>query len=187
MSDSKGFSDCGWLLQARKLPSPNYDSRPSSCQVEVVIMHAISLPPGQFGGHDIERFFLNELAADDHPYYKEIHALKVSAHFLIRRTGEIIQFVSIKDRAWHAGVSSCRGREVVNDFSVGIEFEGTDRTCFTESQYRSLQGLLQDIQCLYPHLNGECLYGHSEIAPGRKTDPGSDFDWQRVRGMLNTW
>jgi len=180
----EGFSVSGWFGQARKLPSPNQDARPSGCQVEVVIIHAISLPPGRFGGPDIEHFFLNKLAVDRHPSYAQISTLQVSAHFLIRRDGEMVQFVSVKDRAWHAGVSCCRGRESVNDFSIGIELEGTDQSHFTESQYGSLQCLLLNIQSCYPHMNGSCLYGHSDIAPGRKTDPGPCFDWARTRSMF---
>jgi len=184
VQSSQGFSDSGWLSQAKKIPSPNYDSRPASCRIEVVIIHAISLPPGQFGGQDIEHLFLNQLPADGDPCYKEIYKLKVSAHFLIRRTGDITQFVSIHDRAWHAGISSCRGRDQVNDFSIGIELEGTDQSSFTEFQYNCLQDLLRQIQKNYPYMDSNSLYGHSDIAPGRKTDPGPGFDWQRVRCML---
>jgi len=189
MSDEKiidhgGFSASGWLSNARRLVSPNCDFRPFDCRVEVVVLHSISLPPGHFDGHDIELFFTNKLQFDRHPFYAKIRRLRVSAHFLIRRDGELIQFVSVHQRAWHAGVSYCLGRDAVNDFSLGIELEGTDHSCFTEQQYCSLQELLRETQVLYPYLNGQCLFSHSEISPGRKTDPGPGLNWQRVRQMM---
>ena len=171
------FSDAGWHARARRVPSPNADDRPAGTRVELVVIHNISLPPGRFGGDAVERLFTNTLSAMDHPYYAGIAALKVSAHFFISRTGALTQFVSTDHRAWHAGVSSWRRRGRCNDFSVGIELEGTDEHPYTLKQYRRLAALNRALIGRYPSIQGVC--GHSEIAPGRKTDPGQAFDWRR--------
>jgi AmpD protein len=160
----------------RAVDSPNQDERPAGTEVSLVVLHSISLPPGHFGGDAIERLFTNRLDPSAHPYYREIHALKVSAHFLIRRGGELVQFVPLERRAWHAGASSWRGRSRCNDFSVGIELEGTDEAPFEDAQYASLAGLLLDLRNRLPL---RAIAAHSEIAPGRKTDPGAGFDWAR--------
>jgi N-acetyl-anhydromuramoyl-L-alanine amidase len=157
--------------------SPNQDDRPPGVEITLVVLHSISLPPGEYGGDAIERLFTNRLDPAAHPYFREIRELKVSSHFLIRRDGELVQFVPVARRAWHAGVSSWRGRSRCNDFSVGIELEGSDDTPFEDAQYASLQRVLKDLRNRLPLRE---LAGHSEIAPGRKTDPGARFDWQRL-------
>lgn len=158
--------------------SPNFDERPEGAKVEVVVIHNISLPPGEYGGPYIEDLFLNRLHPGAHPYFAGISHLKVSSHYLVRRNGDVVQFVDTEKRAWHAGVSSWQGREKVNDFSVGIEVEGSDYEPFEEAQYDALNKLLADLTKRYGPLP---LTGHSDIAPGRKTDPGPHFDWSRVR------
>lgn len=157
--------------------SPNCDDRPNGQQAEVVIVHAISLPPEQFGGPYIEQLFCNQLNPADHPYFEEIKNHKVSAHLLIRRNGELIQFVPFNRRAWHAGESECEGRKSVNDFSIGIELEGSDREVFETVQYERLAEVVQILIQNYSLLSRQRIYGHSDIAPGRKTDPGPYFDW----------
>ncbi len=171
----------GRIPQACYIASPNCDPRPDGMPVELLVIHNISLPPQQFGGNGIVELFTNRLNPDEHPYYREIHRLRVSSHFLIRRDGELIQFVPCTRRAWHAGVSNWHGRERCNDFSIGIELEGSDFEPFSDSQYRTLQALTRALQASYP-LQG--IQGHSDIAPGRKTDPGPYFDWQRYRAGL---
>lgn len=175
---SDGIDADGWSAMARRVPSQNCDERPVGNSPELVVVHAISLPPEQFGGAGIEELFTNRLDPDVHPYYREIHELRVSAHFLIRRDGELLQFVSCDARAWHAGVSQWRGRERCNDFSIGIELEGSDHQPFEPAQYDRLNLLLRDLARRYPLLRS--VAGHSDIAPGRKTDPGPHFDWSRV-------
>jgi len=170
----------GWLAMARQVPSPNYNPRPANTPIRLIVMHNISLPPAQFGGGYIEQFFQNQLDPSLHPYFEEIQDLQVSAHLLITRLGEVIQFVSLDDRAWHAGRSCYQGVENCNDFSIGIELEGTDDLPFTEAQYQALTPLLAAIQQAYPATVGH-ITGHSDIAPNRKTDPGVCFDWSRVR------
>lgn len=178
MSAARGrFSADGWLSGARIVQSPNFDQRPAGEAISLVVIHAISLPPGEFGGDAIEQFFTNALDAGGHPYYREIQALRVSAHFLIRRDGRLIQFVSTDQRAWHAGVSSWRGRDRCNDFSVGIELEGCDDRPFTRIQYVRLNRLIRALRRAYPIRE---IAGHSDVAPGRKTDPGPCFDWTRL-------
>jgi len=145
------------------------------------VVHGISLPPGQFGSGDIEALFTNKLDPTAHPYFAEVAHLEVSAHFLIRRTGEVVQFVSADERAWHAGVSSWCGREHCNDFSIGIELEGTDDAPYEDPQYEALAALISVLRNHYPYIRSDAIVGHSDIAPGRKTDPGPAFDWQRVR------
>jgi AmpD protein len=169
----------GLVRGARFVASPNCDARPDEASVDVLVIHSISLPPGEFGGSGIEQLFCNCLDPDAHPYYREIMDLTVSAHFLIRRNGEVVQFVPLHQRAWHAGQSYCEGRTRVNDFSVGIELEGTDDMPFEDAQYESLARLTGIIRRLYPAITRERIYGHSDIAPGRKTDPGPMFDWIR--------
>ncbi len=168
----------GWLDCARQAPSPNCDERPDGETPSLVVIHNISLPPGEFDSCAVEDFFTNRLDKNAHPYFQEICELKVSAHFFIRRDGEIIQFVPCTMRAWHAGVSQWQGREKCNDFSIGIELEGSDDTPFTDAQYARLNELLAAVRNTYPI---QAITGHSDIAPGRKTDPGPCFDWQRVQ------
>jgi AmpD protein len=171
----------GLIAGARFVASPNQDARPRGAKVEALIVHCISLPPGRYGGRQVERFFLNRLDAGEHPYFRAIADLKVSAHFYIRRGGTPVQFVPTHRRAWHAGVSRCLGRERVNDFSIGVELEGTDDSPFTDAQYRTLGRLTRALVAAYPALNAQRLFGHSDIAPGRKSDPGPHFDWERYR------
>jgi N-acetyl-anhydromuramoyl-L-alanine amidase len=160
----------------RIVDSPNHDERPAGVEITLAVLHCISLPPGEYGGDAIERLFTNRLDPDAHPYFRQIHATRVSAHFLIRRDGELVQFVPVERRAWHAGVSSWRGRSRCNDFSVGIELEGTEDAPFEDAQYDALVRLLADLRRRLPLRD---IAGHSEIAPGRKTDPGACFDWRR--------
>ena len=164
----------------RVVDSPNQDDRPAATAVSLAVIHCISLPPGEYGGDAIERLFTNRLDPDAHPYFREIHGLRVSAHFLIRRDGEVIQFVPVARRAWHAGASRWRGRGSCNDFSVGIELEGTDHTPFEEAQYAALVALLK-------RLGLRQIAAHSDIAPGRKRDPGTRFDWARVLAALASY
>ncbi|MDQ8020976.1 MAG: 1,6-anhydro-N-acetylmuramyl-L-alanine amidase AmpD [Moraxellaceae bacterium] len=171
----------GWLAGARQSPSPNCDERPAGERVSLIVVHAISLPPEQFGGSGIDQLFTNTLDPTEHPYYADIHHLRVSAHFLIRRDGELVQYVPTGLRAWHAGQSTWRGRERCNDFSIGIELEGSDTQPFEAVQYEVLANL---VGLLGEHLPVEGIAGHSEIAPGRKTDPGPHFDWDRFYALL---
>ena len=171
--------DADWLRGARRVPSPNCDERPPDAAVQLAVVHAISLPPNEFGGPGIVRLFTNCLDPAAHPYFREIHGLRVSAHFLVRRDGELIQFVPCSRRAWHAGASSWRGRDNCNDFSIGIELEGCDQLPFEDAQYVTLNRLLAELRRRYPIA---AVVGHSDIAPGRKTDPGPCFDWRRLDG-----
>jgi N-acetyl-anhydromuramoyl-L-alanine amidase len=166
----------GLVAEALYLPSPNRDERPADAAIELLVIHNISLPPGEFGGDAIIDLFLNRLDPDAHPYYKDIAALRVSSHFLIRRDGVLLQFVPCAMRAWHAGRSLWCGRERCNDFSVGIELEGSDDAAFSDAQYESLNGLARVLYSRYPI---KASVGHSDIAPGRKTDPGPHFSWPR--------
>ena len=172
--------DTGWLPDARRLPSPNCDARPEGVAIELVVIHAIALPPDVFEGDAVIELFTNRLDWDAHPYYDGIRGLEVSAHFLIRRDGSLSQFVPCSLRAWHAGVSSWEGHARCNDFSIGIELEGSDFTPFTEAQYATLIPLLATLKSAYPI---RAVVGHSDIAPGRKTDPGPHFAWQRLHGQ----
>jgi N-acetyl-anhydromuramoyl-L-alanine amidase len=165
----------------RIVDSPNHDERPPGSEITLVVLHSISLPPGVFGGDAIERLFTNRLDPAAHPYFQEIRDLKVSSHFLIRRDGEVVQFVPVERRAWHAGASAWRGRSRCNDFSVGIELEGSDEDTFTEAQYAALVSLLKQLQAQLPIRN---VAAHSDVAPGRKTDPGAHFDWARLLAGL---
>lgn len=169
--------ESGWFNRARRVESPNFDARPDGIAAEMVVIHNIGLPPGEFGGDDIECLFTNTLDCSKREDYAGLEALRVAAHFLIRRDGEIVQFVSCDARAWHAGVSRWQGRERCNDFSIGIEMEGSDYVPFSDAQYQKLTTLLTIIARHYPL---QYLVGHNDIAPGRKTDPGPCFDWQRL-------
>ena len=163
------------------MPSPNCDERPTGSAIALIVVHNISLPPGEFGGQGIVELFTNRLERKAHPYYARLAELKVSAHFLIRRDGEVIQFVPCEKRAWHAGASSWHGREHCNDFSIGIELEGGDDAPFEDAQYAVLAALTCAVKRRYPIAD---IVGHSDIAPGRKTDPGPHFDWARYRALL---
>lgn len=174
----------GWWAHAQRCPSPNYNERPVGEQVSLLVIHNISLPPGQFGTGKVQPFFQNTLDCSEHPFFQEIASLRVSAHFLIERTGAVTQFVSCDDRAWHAGVSCFAGREGCNDFSIGIELEGTDTEPYTQAQYHVLEQLTCDVLRHYPAITPDRICGHSDIAPGRKTDPGPAFDWDRYRASL---
>lgn len=169
----------------RYLASENFDARPTSArgQVSLLVIHHISLPPHQFGGSDIEKFFTNQLDSDKHPFYSSIKDLRVSAHVLIKRNGEIVQFVNFNQRAWHAGTSNYNGRENCNDFSIGIELEGDEKTPYRYAQYKVLAALTDAIVTAYPQIGAQ-IVGHEDIAPVRKTDPGPTFDWQRYRQLL---
>jgi N-acetyl-anhydromuramoyl-L-alanine amidase len=168
----------GWITQATHIMSPNFDIRPTSCDIDMLVIHNISLPPNQYGGQGIVQLFTNQLNPNEHPYYAEIYNRKVSSHFLIRRDGKLIQFVSCLNRAWHAGVSQWQGRERCNDFSVGIELEGSDFDTFESNQYTRLIQLINTLKNHYPIAH---IVGHSDIAPERKTDPGPFFDWDRIQ------
>jgi N-acetyl-anhydromuramoyl-L-alanine amidase len=171
-----------WLKGARRVSSPNCDARPAGTEVTLLVVHSISLPPGRYGGDAIERFFTNRLDPGAHPYFREIAEMRVSAHFLVRRDGEIVQFVPIGKRAWHAGASRWRGRTACNDFSIGVELEGTDDGEFTPAQYRSLEHLVRNLRRSLPLRD---IAAHSDIAPGRKTDPGTGFAWQKLLQRLS--
>lgn len=173
----------GWCDAVRHCPSPNFNARPAG-EVSLLVIHNISLPPAQFGTGKVQVFFQNGLDPNEHPYFAEIAALRVSAHFFIERDGKVTQFVSCNERAWHAGVSSFAGRENCNDFSLGIELEGTDELPFTDAQYDALVALIGVLRKAYPALTPERICGHSDIAPARKTDPGPAFDWSRLRAAL---
>ncbi|OED35361.1 N-acetyl-anhydromuranmyl-L-alanine amidase [Chromatiales bacterium (ex Bugula neritina AB1)] len=172
-----------WLAGSRICLSPNWDERPSSV-IDTVVVHNISLPPGQFGECHIEELFCNSLDPLAHPYFEEIHHLRVSAHLLINREGECCQFVGFDKRAWHAGQSSFQGRENFNDFSIGIELEGSDHVAYTAEQYLQLAEVIILLKRAYPQIADGNIVGHDQIAPGRKTDPGPAFDWLRLRGLL---
>jgi N-acetyl-anhydromuramoyl-L-alanine amidase len=175
----------GLLADVRQVISPHFDSRPAGCDPDLIVVHGISLPPGEFGGPWIDRLFTGGLPPDAHPYFRDIAGGRVSAHLLIRRHGEIVQYVPFHDRAWHAGVSEYRGRVACNDFSIGIELEGTDERPYEDAQYVSLNALVDALLRTYPSLNRERIAGHGEIAPGRKTDPGPAFDWRRIKIVSN--
>ncbi|MDH5693955.1 MAG: 1,6-anhydro-N-acetylmuramyl-L-alanine amidase AmpD [Gammaproteobacteria bacterium] len=166
------------------IPSPNHDERSDPEDIYLLVIHGISLPPNRFGGPYIEHLFTNCLNPSEHPFFKEIEHLRVSSHLLIRRGGEIVQFVPLNKRAWHAGVSSFKGREQCNDFSIGIELEGTDETPYESEQYESLIKVTGLIQSIYPKVTLENIAGHCDIAPGRKTDPGPFFDWSVYKNGL---
>ena len=177
--DAGGRASC-----AAHVASPNCDDRPPATPITLVVIHGISLPPGEFGGDAIARLFTNTLDPAAHPGFAEVAALRVSSHFLIRRGGTLVQFVPCARRAWHAGVSTWRGRERCNDFSIGIELEGSDERAYEPAQYRALSSAIQALCRAYPSLSPQRVAGHSDIAPGRKTDPGPAFDWSRLRALL---
>ena len=169
----------GLLEQCKQCPSPNKDARSENAAIDLVVVHSISLPPGEYGGDAIERFFQNQLDKNQHPYFEEIHGMQVSSHVLIKRSGEIVQFVPFYERAWHAGQSNYQGRDCCNDFSIGIELEGTDTDEFEEVQYTQLAAIISALQSAYPAISDH-ITGHSDIAPGRKTDPGTGFNWDKL-------
>ena len=173
----------GQLIGARQVPSPNYNQRPEHTEIQLVVVHNISLPPSQFGGRYIEQFFQNQLDWSEHPYFQSIEGMQVSAHLLILRSGEVLQFVNFNDRAWHAGRSTYLGKKECNDYSIGIELEGSDDLPFDEVQYVALAQVTAALQAAYPKIL-QHLAGHSDIAPGRKTDPGPFFDWVKFRTLL---
>lgn len=176
----------GWLdnCNYNRVESPNADSRPSPTDISLLVIHNISLPPEQFGGPYISQLFGNCLDPTEHPYFQQIHQLKVSSHLLIDRTGQLTQFVPFDQRAWHAGVSQFGNRSQCNDFSIGIELEGADHIAYTDQQYQRLTAVTRLLIRQYPQITPERIVGHSDIAPGRKTDPGPAFDWQRYRQSL---
>ena len=175
----------GLLDIARQVPSPNHDVRPIEDDMSLIVIHNITLPPNEFGTPWIDALFTNQLPVDEHPFFAEICHLRVSSHLLIHRTGEVVQYVPFHLRAWHAGVSQYQGREVCNDFSIGIEMEGMDDQNFTEEQYHQLEAVLKILLESYPSLKKEHITGHEHIAPSRKTDPGSCFDWERLGKSLS--
>jgi AmpD protein len=179
------IDDAGWLKSAESIPSPNFDSRPGNARIKLIVVHGISLPPGEYGGGHIREFFCNRLNPAAHNYFHSICEMKVSAHCLIERDGNIVQFVSFLDRAWHAGASEWRGESACNDFSIGIELEGCDEEAYEARQYASLAGLIAALRERYPDIAADALAGHSDIAPRRKTDPGPAFDWQRLERLLS--
>lgn len=172
------------LIGAQYRFSPNFDERPDPDDVSLIVLHCISLPPNEFGTKHIDALFSNALNPGDHPYFKDIYLLKVSAHLLIRRCGEIVQYVPFNKRAWHAGISEYRGRSRCNDFSIGIELEGTEITPYTAAQYKQLAVIIQCLVEHYPRLSNDTITGHSDIAPGRKMDPGASFDWAKLSDLL---
>lgn len=175
-------SKSGWLPFARSSRSPNFGPRPADTAIDLIVIHSISLPPGQYGGPEVEQLFTNTLDWDAHPYFQTIRGLEVSSHFLIRRTGEVIQFVSCEDRAWHAGQSCWQGRNNCNDYSIGIELEGLEGDTFEHNQYTALSNLCQALARLYPI---QYVAGHEHVAPERKHDPGPGFDWAQLQQQLN--
>jgi N-acetyl-anhydromuramoyl-L-alanine amidase len=183
-ADSAIDRDTGLLRRARQVPSPNFDDRPAGILADLIVVHGISLPPGIFGGPWIDRLFTNELPPDEHPYFAAVATLKVSSHVLVRRDGELVQYVPFHKRAWHAGQSNYRGRERCNDFSIGIELEGSDTEAYEPVQYRALSETILTLCDTYRELSIDRVAGHSDIAPGRKTDPGIAFDWPRLHALL---
>jgi len=176
----------GLVVGARQVLSAHFDARPSGAVPELIVVHGISLPPNEFGGPWIDRLFTGSLPADAHPYFAGIARARVSAHALIRRDGEIVQYVPFQERAWHAGQSHYRGRPACNDYSIGIELEGADDVAYEDPQYMQLAALVEALLTTYPSLSAEHIVGHSDVAPGRKTDPGPTFDWERWRQLLRT-
>jgi AmpD protein len=177
------FDQAGWLRGALQIPSPNQDCRPIENEATLVVVHSISLPPGDYFGPGISALFTNSIDPDRHPYFQTLVSLRVSAHVMIRRDGGLVQYVPFSARAWHAGVSSWQGRERCNDFSIGIELEGTDGASFSDAQYLSLDRL---VKSLMMHYSIAAVVGHSDVAPGRKTDPGPFFDWLRLSFRCNS-
>ena len=178
-----GLWQGGWYRRAHALPSPNFGPRPKGTAIDLVVVHSISLPPGRYGGDEVQALFTNTLDWDAHPYFDQIRGMEVSAHFYVRRTGVLWQFVSVQDRAWHAGRSSFRGRDNCNDYSVGIELEGLEGERFTARQYERLGGLVRALAQRWPIA---AVTGHEDVAPGRKHDPGPGFDWPRLRALVGS-
>jgi len=178
------IDDAGWLRSVTAIPSPNFDSRPADARIQLIVVHGISLPPREFGGGYIQDFFCNRLTVDAHDYFPSICDLRVSAHCLIERDGGVIQFVSFLDRAWHAGVSNWHGNPACNDFSIGIELEGCDDIPYEARQYASLAALVTALRSRFSDIEADAIVGHSDIAPGRKTDPGPAFDWHCLHRLL---
>lgn len=178
------IDDTGWLRSVEAIHSPNYDARPGNSKIKLIVIHGISLPPTEFGGGYIQQLFCNALDAGAHEYFSAICEMRVSAHCLIERDGNLIQFVSFLDRAWHAGESSWRGEQACNDYSIGIELEGTDDLSYAEAQYRQLSLLVASLKSQYGDIDSSAICGHSDIAPGRKTDPGPAFDWQHLHRLF---
>lgn len=172
----------GWYRHAHALPSPNFGPRPAGMDISLIVVHSISLPPGQYGGEHVQALFTNRMNWDEHPYFQQIRGLEVSAHFYIRRDGALWQFVSCDQRAWHAGASSHKGRDNCNDFSIGIELEGLEGDAFEPTQYETLASLCSAMSARYPITD---IAGHQHIAPGRKQDPGPGFDWDLLRNSLS--
>jgi N-acetyl-anhydromuramoyl-L-alanine amidase len=176
--------ETGLMRGAKQIASPNCDARPARVEADLIVIHGISLPPGEFGGPWIERLFTNTLPAEIHPYFAEVAPLRVSSHVVVQRDGALTQYVSFADRAWHAGQSNYQGRAACNDFSVGVELEGTDTLPYEATQYEALAAVVAALCAAYPRLSADRLVGHSDIAPGRKTDPGPAFDWPRARRLI---
>jgi len=174
-----------WLLGCDHQRSPNQSARPSAIDISLLVIHNISLPPKQFGGDYVRAFFCNQLEPSQHPYFVDIASLQVSAHLFIRRDGNVVQFVGFDRKAWHAGISCFNGRDACNDFSIGIELEGADDIPYTDSQYTVLSDVTKALMLCYPLITPHSIVGHSDIAPGRKTDPGPAFDWSRYRHLLS--
>jgi N-acetyl-anhydromuramoyl-L-alanine amidase len=177
--------ESGLMRGARQIASPNHDSRPDGVQADLIVVHGISLPPGEYGGPWIDRLFTNTLPAEVHPYFSEVGSLRVSSHLVVRRDGAVTQYVKFTERAWHAGKSMYQGREACNDFSVGVELEGTDTLPYEAAQYGALAQVVAALCAAYPRLSVDRLVGHSDIAPGRKTDPGPAFEWPRARRLIS--
>jgi len=174
----------GLVAGVRQVLSPHFDERPAGTPPVLLVVHGISLPPGEFGGPWIDRLFTGNLPADAHPYFKEIEGLRASAHALIRRDGQIVQYVPFGARAWHAGKSEYQGRAACNDFSIGVELEGAEGITYTDLQYHALAALTAALLAAYPSLSADAIAGHSDVAPGRKSDPWPVFEWQRFRALL---
>jgi AmpD protein len=175
----------GLLEGVTQIASPNCDARPPGVEPDLIVVHGISLPPGEFGGPWIDRLFTNTLPGDAHPYFAEVGPLRVSSHLAVRRDGSVTQYVKFTDRAWHAGKSSFEGRDACNDYSIGIELEGTDTLPYAAAQYHALSRVIAALCMAYPRLSPDRVVGHSDIAPGRKTDPGPAFDWQHARALID--
>tara|TARA_R110002074_G_scaffold225699_1_gene397322 strand:- start:932 stop:1489 length:558 start_codon:yes stop_codon:yes gene_type:complete len=178
------IDDAGWLESVEVIESPNCDARPENTSIKLIVVHGISLPPGEYGGGNIQKLFCNKLDPASHDYFAGICDLRVSAHCLIERNGNIIQFVSFLRRAWHAGVSCWQEEQACNDFSIGIELEGVDDQAYENAQYRSLSGLIDSLRSTYTDIQPDSICAHSEIAPGRKTDPGDAFDWDKLNRLI---
>jgi N-acetyl-anhydromuramoyl-L-alanine amidase len=176
--------ETGLMRGAKQVASPNFDARPAGVEADLIVIHGISLPPGEFGGPWIGRLFTNTLPAEIHPYFAEVALFRVSSHLVVQRDGALTQYVSFADRAWHAGQSNYQGRAACNDFSVGVELEGTDTLPYEATQYEALAAVVAALCAAYPRLSADRLVGHSDIAPGRKTDPGPAFDWPRARRLI---